>query len=305
MKKSKRRAARRAAGASRPGLARRWSQERRLEFIDFRLRWERQLNRRDLTEFFGISVPQASLDIARYAELAPRNLEYDRGCRTYLASGEFRSLYDENGPGAFLDELLSSTRGGEPERCRLGSRPALAVAPSPGRNVNGEVLAALHHAISAATGLSVTYQSLTRPEPVRRILSPHAFVYDGQRWRVRAYCHARHGFRDFIITRILEVHGPAPRGLGPELDTSWNEMVDVVLAPHPDLPLAHRRAVELDYGMVDGRVTLRFREALLSYVLERLHVGRGDRETPEVQHVVVANAEALAAHRTGAEKRVA
>ena len=44
----------------------RWGQERRLEFIDFRLYWEGRINRSDLIDFFGISVPQASLDLAKY-----------------------------------------------------------------------------------------------------------------------------------------------------------------------------------------------------------------------------------------------
>ncbi len=41
-----------------------WGLERRLQFIDFRLRWEGRLNRTDLTEHFGLPTPQASLDIA-------------------------------------------------------------------------------------------------------------------------------------------------------------------------------------------------------------------------------------------------
>ncbi|MEN1403023.1 hypothetical protein AAIH02_32695, partial [Pseudomonas aeruginosa] len=62
-----------------------WGLESRLQFIDFRLRWERRINRMDLTEHFAISVPQASLDIAKYTELAPNNLTYDRRSKTYTA----------------------------------------------------------------------------------------------------------------------------------------------------------------------------------------------------------------------------
>ena len=51
-----------------------WGQDRRVEFIDFRLRWEGLLNRADLTGFFGISIPQASLDPAKYIALPPKNL---------------------------------------------------------------------------------------------------------------------------------------------------------------------------------------------------------------------------------------
>jgi len=75
-----------------------WGLESRLQFIDFRLRWERRINRMDLTEHFGISVPQASLDIAKYTELAPGNLVYDRSSRTYTAA-----------PG-FLDRCINEAR---------------------------------------------------------------------------------------------------------------------------------------------------------------------------------------------------
>ncbi|MES2390903.1 MAG: hypothetical protein V4555_04635, partial [Acidobacteriota bacterium] len=45
-------------------LPARWGQERRLEFIEFRLQWEGRVNRSDLVNYFSISVPQASLDFA-------------------------------------------------------------------------------------------------------------------------------------------------------------------------------------------------------------------------------------------------
>ena len=36
----------------------RWGVEKRLEFIEFRLYWEGGINRADITEQFGVSVPQ-------------------------------------------------------------------------------------------------------------------------------------------------------------------------------------------------------------------------------------------------------
>ena len=41
----------------------RWNIEQQLEFIEFRLFWDGQFNRSDLTEKFDISVPQASMDL--------------------------------------------------------------------------------------------------------------------------------------------------------------------------------------------------------------------------------------------------
>ena len=66
-----------------------WSQERRLQFIDFRLRWEGRINRKDVTEFFKISVPQASADLALYQHLMPNNMRYDTSTRMYVANQHF------------------------------------------------------------------------------------------------------------------------------------------------------------------------------------------------------------------------
>jgi hypothetical protein len=41
-----------------PNTRLRWGTEQRLEFIEFRLFWEGGLNRSDITEQFGVSIPQ-------------------------------------------------------------------------------------------------------------------------------------------------------------------------------------------------------------------------------------------------------
>ena len=60
-----------------------WSVERRLEFIEFRLFWEGGVNRADLIDAFGISVPQASKDLSLYQERAPGNVVYDKSAKRY------------------------------------------------------------------------------------------------------------------------------------------------------------------------------------------------------------------------------
>ena len=57
------------------------------------------MNRNDLTEHFGVSTPQASLDIARYKALAPDNLIYDGSSKTYTVGPGFR-LLTAGGPAA-------------------------------------------------------------------------------------------------------------------------------------------------------------------------------------------------------------
>ena len=49
----------------------------RFEFIEWRLFWEGHLNRSDLEKRFGISTPQASVDLRNYRDAAGENIEYN------------------------------------------------------------------------------------------------------------------------------------------------------------------------------------------------------------------------------------
>lgn len=68
----------------------RWSVERRLEFVEFRLFWEGRINRSDVMELFGVSAPQASADLKRYQELAPGNMQYSTQRKCYLSTESFQ-----------------------------------------------------------------------------------------------------------------------------------------------------------------------------------------------------------------------
>lgn len=268
----------------------RWGQDRRLAFIDFRLRWDGRINRSDLTDYFSISVPQASLDIARYIELAPQNLSYDRSSRVYLATEAFRPLNNESQPQRYLNDLLASTTGViEPEASYIGWRPSVDSVPQPGREVQAETLAALLKAIREKKGLRVVYQSMSRLEPSARVISPHAMAYDGFRWHVRAFCHSRSKFLDFVLGRIVEVAGMEEVGEVVSNDIEWQTKLTLILAPHPDLAAGKRRAIELDYGMTNGEGKLTCRKALLSYTLKRLGLNGPLSNSPEAQQIVLKN----------------
>ena len=139
-----------------------WGLESRLQFIDFRLRWERRINRMDLTEHFGISVPQASLDISKYMELAPSNLTYDRSSKTYTAAQSFHPLYQRSSAQRYLAELLATKMGiVEPTASFIGSAPETDWAPSPWRTINEQTVEAVVRAIRQQESILVSYQSMT------------------------------------------------------------------------------------------------------------------------------------------------
>lgn len=271
-----------------------WGLERRLQFIDFRLRWEGRINRTDLTDFFGLSTPQASLDIAKYIELAPGNLAYDRSSKTYVAMQPFRALYQRSSARRYLAELLATKTGVmDPAASFIGSSAEVDWAPSPWRTINEETVEALVKAIRERLSVRVSYQSMTSLDESERLLSPHALGNDGFRWHVRAYCHKRQRFSDFVLARILSIAGFEPSDAVPGRDSHWQTILTLVLAPHPDLPPAKKRVLELDYGMEDGQVELPCRQAFLYYTLRRLGLHIKEAPDPLAQQITLKNRDAI------------
>jgi WYL domain len=280
-----------------PDRISRWGQERRLEFIDFRLYWERRLNRADLTEFFGISVQQASLDIARYIELAPKNVEYDKSEKVYVATGTFEPILTDVGSSQYLNQLLAVSMGMmSPGMSFLGWYPGFAAVLSPTRTIEPGTLQRILKAVRHSEAVWIEYQSMSRPQPTVREISPHALAYDGFRWHTRAYCHERLDFRDFVCARILRIGDFRASDISPEQDVHWNALLEVILGPHPELPPQQRRAIELDYGMVEGQINIQCRKALLFYFLRRLGLERQQTSAPPTQQIILLNRDELAPH---------
>jgi hypothetical protein len=126
----------RSRADSRPQTGAGWGQERRLEFIDFRLLWDGRINRAELVEFFGTSIQQASLDLAKYMELAPGNLEYNKSQKVYKAGGTFQPIFVQPDALAFLTQLSGAIAGVWPPALSfLGWRPPYDLVPQPVRSI--------------------------------------------------------------------------------------------------------------------------------------------------------------------------
>ena len=85
-----------------------WGARQRLEFIEFRALWEGGVNRSDITERFGVSVPQASSDLGLYQKMAPENLRYDSRAKRYVAAEDFSPRLIEARPDKYLDQLRAA-----------------------------------------------------------------------------------------------------------------------------------------------------------------------------------------------------
>ena len=251
----------------------RWSIERRLEFIEFRLYWEGGINRADIVDQFGLSVPQASKDLSRYQELAPNNMAYDKSEKRYLAAPGFAPRFLRPDPDQYLSQLnAAGTLAVPPNETWISRIPSLDSLPILHRRVDPHFLRALLDAVRNERSMEILYQSMnpTRPEPVWRGVSPHAFANDGYRWHVRAFCHIDRFFKDFLLSRCLD-YRPAGQALAQSSDdTDWLEFFDVELIPNPKLSKSQQLVISHDYGMEGGRLNVYIRKSLFFY-FERQH----------------------------------
>jgi predicted DNA-binding transcriptional regulator YafY len=280
-----------AAPLADPERGLRWGVERRMEFIDFRLYWEGRINRADLMRYFGVSVQQASADIARYQELAPDNLIYDRSAKRYLAAADYRPVFKVDDSDRYLSQLRSlGEKLIQPEEAWMAEIPSFQTLPLPSRPIQPPTLRAVIKAVRDKSAIEVLYQSMSRPDPLWRWISPHALGFDGLRWHIRAYCHIDGFFKDFVFARVHEIGASRPDEMDPARDRAWFESVPVVIAPHPDLSEAQRKTIALDYGMVDSVRVIQVRRAFLLYFLKQLRLDNdvlGRR--PAEQQIVLAN----------------
>jgi hypothetical protein len=268
--------------------------ERRLRFIEFRLLWEGRINRGDLVDVFGISVPQASADITLYQRLAPGNLVYDKSAKTYFAGPELEPLFEPPDPQDYLARLSSLAYGlSAPGETWIGRLPTVGKVPYPKRSVTAETLRAVLDAISASSAIEIRYQSLSRPTAIWRWITPHALGYDGHRWHARAYCHERKDFRDFVLGRILKLRGKRPHPIDSKDDRAWHTEIIMQIGTHPGLTDAQRRSVELDYEMKNGKLEIRVRAALVHYIKRwlRLDLDPGQVRAEQLQVVLLNAAE--------------
>lgn len=270
----------------------RWSVERRLEFIDFRLYWTGRINRGDLIEYFEISMPQASADIGRYLEVAKDNVEYDATAKTYVATPRFKPKFFTPSAEAYLSQLQMLGSGLlSGEETSVGEPPPYAVVPVLHRRQDPKILRSLLDAIRTHSSIEVNYQSFTRPEPQWRRLSPHAIASDGFRWHVRAWCHSREEFRDFVIGRFLAARSTRPDEIAPERDTGWTREVTFKIGPHPEMTDGARTVTELDYGMKDGMLVVTVRACVAPYLKRRYGLNKDPNTvTPKEQQIVLLNA---------------
>lgn len=265
-----------------------WAARERLRRVEFLLWWRGWVGRNDLVELFGISPAQASGDLQRYAGINPGAMIYQTSRKRYEAD---RSMKCELHTPSF-DEAVRSLLGGGPPIDSFGGRggegdPRLSVVNLPTRAVIALSGRMVLMALIEKRTVEVLYASVSSGKEEWRTLAPHGLAWDGQRWHVRAWCHTREGWRDFVLGRMKMAKWPGESaGTLPE-DVDWANIETLVLRVNPDLSEEQRAALRLDYNLSGETLELRVRRAMKPYLLAAMFIQEpGMKELP--RHFVLA-----------------
>jgi hypothetical protein len=267
-----------------------WSAVQRLQFIEFRLLWEGHVNRSDLIETFGISVPQSTLDFREYMERAPGNMDYDKRLRHYFPTPTFKPVFISDRAEGYLSQLTALAVSGEKQSIPglIGATPPFDILPAPERRVDSSTLQQLLKSMREGLSIEIHYQSLSSPIPSWRRVAPHSLASDGLRWHVRAYCYIKQEFRDFVLGRIMAVRDLQVSEISVVADAEWNEIIKVTISPNPTLSADQQKIIERDYSMKQGKAVLSLRRAMLFYLKHRLGVENSAGKSPAAQQVVIS-----------------
>ena len=243
-------------------------QRDRLAFIDFSLQYFGHVARTDLIQRFKTGLAASTRDFSTYKKLAPQNLLLVHQTKSYHRTKAFKALFSHD-PEVILTSL---SRG-------FGNGISSGVQPSEQcfdavRLIHPEanIIAAIMRAIHNKQALICTYVSISSGES-QRALVPHSIVNNGHRWHVRAYDRKNNSFRDFVCTRFTSaalMPGPVHVHEASPYDQQWQDKVELILVPHPDI--SNPLAIEMDYAMVDGQLSLSIRAALAAYLLRQWQV---------------------------------
>lgn len=275
----------------------RWSAKKRMEFIESRLFWEGKISRKDITDFFDISIPQATKDIKAYSELALENIRYDPRAKQYVTGPDFKSKISQPSSDSYLSRLRILKESKDRNYFFNGPIPPFSEMPQFRRFVDTDVLRTLVRAIHNKDAIKINYQSMSSSKPKTRWITPHSLGHDGSRWHVRSLCHNEKIYKDFNLGRIIEISNSSLHDIDHSIDYEWHNEISVVIAPNPVLEGGKKACIERDYCMKNGKTSLKIKAAFFYYFkLRFLFNGEQEDKQGNKQQIQLLNLDEINAN---------
>ncbi len=271
-----------------------WCVKKRMEFIESRLLWEGKISRKDLIDFFNISIPQASKDLKLYAEKAPSNIQYNKSGKYYVATKNFKPIFVSPESESYFSQLEAALKDNLENIFPCGYLPPAYKLPNPTRLVEPDILKVILKSIHEGYSIRIRYQSMSTPDPTTRWISPHALGFDGYRWHVRSLCHNHKEYRDFNLGRILEICELKKYSFDHTNDFLWHTNITFKITTHPDLSENQKKCIERDYNMKNGILSIKIKAAFDFYLRRQLGLTQNhDKKPAKEQPLILDNTEEI------------
>lgn len=250
-----------------------FSQRQRLTFIEAVAYWEGAVDRPRVSNAFNVSENHVTKDFRFYKDTFPGNLQYDESSRVYRPTRRFRPRIGKGSAEEYLSLLRNYVESGNSVATPLSGGVVSADAvPYPQSHLDSAVLNAITRAITAKTGLLISYQSMNRSQPASRRIWPHALLFGGTRWHTRAYDEERGQFIDLVLQRILSAKSIDKESpISVKSDLAWSRMALVEVVPSRALSTGQAAVIAKEFGMQKTARhwvwSVRLRECLVGYFI--------------------------------------
>ncbi len=275
-----------------------WDLFQRFKLIELTAQWEGRLSTKHLRAAFGIGRAQASRDISVYLQRHPGNIHHDVFAKGYVPTNKFIPYYSKGTAEEYL-ALLNENKGLSDKVIGISEFDSpLEVVGMPPRQTDPKILQVLLGACRNKMRIDVLYASQSNPDDREgRIIAPHTVVNSGYRWHVRAYCEKQSDYRDFMLSRFLEVPEIESKSENdPSEDEKWHTVVTIKLIPHPELSPEMKIQIMKERGMTNGVLEIPCRGSLVHYQLMHMQVPTYENPKLLSNPVIVANREELASY---------
>jgi len=241
------------------------AQRERLIYLDRCFSWRGMANRRDLIDYFGISMAQAALDFRVYLKLMRETPPlYDAARKTYFAADRHKPLAPSNLTEAF--KILA-----DEEKNSISSS-----LPRPERTADPKVIARLHQAIRSRSKLYVRYTSMLSGADDGQWIAPTRFTSDGESVHLRAFSFKHSEYRNYLPIRIEPNSTFEQKPLTKALpyDEDWYTLAIIWLRPKDELSNEQASVVRREYGFKGKLLRLEVRKALEFFFDHRWGLGQ-------------------------------
>ena len=262
---------------------------KRFIFINNVVGWEGQINATHIATKFELSRQAASGILKQYRAEFPTYLVYDSSQKAYLATPKFNDAFIHSSNFNALSQYLTAIDMAVDDASKIVENSIFEVE-APLRNINPLQIRPILRAIREKLQIDIGYISLSSPNYLDRIIQPHALIFDGLRWHVRAYCNKNNEFRDFSLSRFNGEATFEGKATHHALDDEkWNTIIDVAIEADPRFSPQQKHIIEQDFQMTQGEKVIPTRGALVNYLLRRLHIDNY-KNSPEEQQIVLTRA---------------